>query len=156
MRAGDKIVASQLAGDFTLPRDPAKKLVLVAGGIGITPFRSMLKYLIDRNERRDIVVIYSNRLAADIAYQDILDEARQKLGIETVYTLTDRNAAPVDWRGERGYLTEEMLAKRIPDFRERTFYVSGPQTMVAAVQKTLAAARLAPSQIKKDFFPGFA
>ena len=54
-------MASQLAGDFILPEDKNKKLVFIAGGIGVTPFRSMIKYLIDKNEKRDIIIFYSNR-----------------------------------------------------------------------------------------------
>ena len=54
------------AGDFTLPGDQSRKLAFIAGGIGITPFRSMLKYLIDTKQRRDIVVLYANRRPQDI------------------------------------------------------------------------------------------
>ncbi|TGV95790.1 FAD-dependent oxidoreductase, partial [Mesorhizobium sp. M2E.F.Ca.ET.154.01.1.1] len=57
MRPGGTIHAAQLAGDFTLPSDPKIKIAFLAGGIGITPFRSMLQYLIDRNESRPIVVL---------------------------------------------------------------------------------------------------
>src|SRR5258708_34079548 len=59
--AGSTIVAGQVAGEFTLPKDPQKKLVFIAGGIGITPFRSMVKYLLDRDEKRAITLFYSNR-----------------------------------------------------------------------------------------------
>ncbi len=59
-RPGDTIHASQLAGSFTLPADPDRKLAFLAGGIGITPFRSMLQYLLDRGEARPIVVLYGN------------------------------------------------------------------------------------------------
>ena len=75
------VVASQLAGDFTLPKDKNKKLIFIAGGIGVTPFRSMIKYLIDNNEKRDIVIFYSNKSFADIAYKEIFDEAAKKLRI---------------------------------------------------------------------------
>ena len=55
--AGDRITAGELAGDFTLPRDPGRPLALIAEGIGITPFRSMVKSLLDRGERCDIVLV---------------------------------------------------------------------------------------------------
>lgn len=150
------IVAGQLAGNFLLPQDKAKKLVFLAGGIGITPFRSMLKYLIDTNEKRDIVVIFSNKYAEDIVYKDILDIAATALGIRTIYTLTDVEKIPATWQGERGRISAEIIAQEIPDWKERIFYLSGPHLMVTGFEKTLHDMGTPSSHIKKDFFPGFA
>ena len=102
------VVAGNLAGDFTLPTDPKTKLVFIAGGIGITPFRSMIKYCIDKKEERPIVLFYANRIISEFAYTDIFDEAK-KMGIKTVYTLTDKNAAPHDWKGRTGRVTPADL-----------------------------------------------
>ncbi len=156
MSPQDELVASQLAGDFVLPSDPQKKLVFIAGGIGITPFRSMLKYLSDRNEKRSVVLFYSNYHVSEIAYADVLNEARQKLGVKTVYTLTDPATVPADWTGRKGFITSEMIESEVPDYRDRTFYVSGPHAMVVSVEKTLASMGVPSHQIKPDFFPGFA
>src|ERR1700731_4179463 len=101
-----KFVGAQIAGDFTLPSDPKQKLVFIAGGIGITPFRSMLKYLLDMGERRDIVLFYVNRTADDIAYKDILSEAQTKLGIKVFCTLTNTKAIPRNWPGLSGRINE--------------------------------------------------
>src|SRR5260370_1410080 len=72
MNGKTQFVAAQIAGDFTLPTDPSQKLVFIAGGIGITPFRSMLKYLLDTHQRRDIVMFYANRRVDEIVYKDVL------------------------------------------------------------------------------------
>jgi glycine betaine catabolism B len=156
MKEGDIIVASQLAGDFTLPKDPNKKLAFIAGGIGITPFRSMIKYLVDRNEKRDVVLFYSNKTAADIAYKQIFDEAERRMGIKTIYNLTDQKNIPAGWSGSTGYIDGRMISEQLPDFKQRTFYLSGPRTMVEAFEKTLSGLGVHHSQIKTDFFPGFA
>jgi ferredoxin-NADP reductase/Na+-translocating ferredoxin:NAD+ oxidoreductase RnfD subunit len=156
MRPGDEILASQLAGEFVLPTDKRAKLVFMAGGIGITPFRSMIKHLLDRDERRPIAVFYSNRTAPEIVYADVLEEARRRLGIETVYTLTDAKGAPPDWRGGIGRVDAEMIAKMVPDYRERTFYLSGPRSLVVGFEEVLGKIGIPKSQIKTDFFPGFA
>ncbi len=153
MRVGDTVFASQLAGDFTLPKDKKKKLVFIAGGIGITPFRSMVKYLLDKNEARSVVLLYSNNHAEEIAYGDIFDEAGRRVGMKTFYTLT--GPAPESWAGERGYVNAAMIARCVPDYRERLFYISGPHAMVAATEAVLKRAGVDASQIKKDFFPGF-
>ena len=95
---GDTIYAAQLAGTFTLPADPRKKLAFLAGGVGITPFRSMLRHLIDRREARPIIVLYGNETRDDIAYRHILDAADRALGIKTVYAVA-QNPAPTTIRG---------------------------------------------------------
>ncbi len=156
LEVGDTIVASQRAGDFTLPAHPEKKLAFIAGGIGVTPFRSMLKYLIDKKEKRDIVVFYANKTVADIAYNDILEAARSQLGIKVVHSLTDVKAAPIDWRGSVGRLDPKIIAKAAPDFAERTFYLSGPHSMIVAFEETLGQMNVKKNRIKKDYFPGFA
>ncbi len=156
MQRQGTIVASQLAGDFTMPDDPKKKLVFVAGGIGVTPFRSMIKYLIDKREKRDVVILYSNQGIDDIAYREVFEQAERELGIRTIYTLTDTQAVPPDWRGYTGYIDVAMIRKEIPDYKERLFYISGPQSIVTALDKVLHDMGLGRSSIHKDFFPGFA
>lgn len=149
------IVGGQLAGDFTLPKDTKQKLAFIAGGIGVTPFRSMLKYLVDTDQRRDIIMIYSNKLADEIVYTDIFDKAQLQLGISTVYTLTDKNAVPHGWNGYVGRVDADMIKQLIPDYRERIFYLSGPKSMVDAFEKTLKGMGVHQNHIKTDFFPGF-
>lgn len=154
MEKGSQVIASQTDGDFILPNDPTKKLVFIAGGIGITPFRSILKYLLDTNQKRDIVLFYTNREAAEVVYTDVLERARQLLGIRVVYTLTE--SAPKGWQGRVGRLDEQILREEILDFRERIFYLSGPRGMVSLFEEILAKMGVKKGQIKTDYFPGFA
>lgn len=156
MIKGDTVIASQLAGEFVLPHDTNKKMAFIAGGIGITPFRSMVQYLIDKGEKRPVTVLYSNRTASEIAYRDVFDRAERELGVKTVYTLTDTKNIPKDWDGHAGHINEAMVAKEIPDYKERTFYISGPRSMVVACEKVLGGMGIKKSRIKTDFFPGFA
>ncbi len=141
MQKGDTIVASQLAGDFYLPKSDDQKLAFLAGGIGVTPFRSMIKYQIDTNEPRDITMIYANNTLEDIAYKELFDEAEQKVGIKTVYPLT--------------FITQDLIKKEIPDYMGRKFYVSGPRVFVTSMEKLLHSMNIPQTHIKKDFFPGF-
>ncbi|MDX8449444.1 FAD-dependent oxidoreductase [Mesorhizobium captivum] len=152
MKPGATIHASQLAGDFTLPSDPSIKIAFLAGGIGITPFRSMLQYLIDREEVRPIVVLYGTESQDDIAYRDILGCARRELGITTFYAVA-KGAV----RGQYpGYIDARLVRLTMPDYLERTFYISGPQAMVKALRQKLLAMGVSRSKIKVDYFPGFA
>ncbi|MCL4505810.1 MAG: RnfABCDGE type electron transport complex subunit D [Chloroflexi bacterium] len=156
MDGATRIAAAQLAGDFTLPRNPRHKCVLIAGGIGITPFRSMIKYLLDRNERRPITLFYAARTINDIVYHDVFNTARLKLGIRTIYTLTDRNRVPTTWKGGVGHISAEIIRSEAPDYQECVFYLSGPNAMVTEFEQTLIEMGVHRRQIKKDFFPGFA
>lgn len=154
LEPGDTIVASQLAGDFVMPKNKNEKLAFIAGGIGVTPFRSMVKYLIDKKEKRDIVVLYCNRTVEDMAYKEIFDQAAKELGIKVVYTITDC-PYPESWKGKCGFIDEAMIRAEVPDFKDRTFYLSGTHGMVVSFSDVLAKMGLKNRQIKKDFFPGF-
>jgi len=155
MRGEKPIVASQKSGDFTLPSDRKRKLAFLAGGIGITPFRSILKYLTDKEEKRDIVVLYSNKYRSEIVYGDILGEAEKKLEAKIIYVLTDKNKIPKNWQGQTGRINADLIEKEIPDYKERYYYLSGPHAMVTAFETVLKTMGIGNRRIKTDFFPGF-
>lgn len=140
MEPGDQIAASHLAGEFTLPRNTNQKLLFVAGGIGITPFRSMLKYLTDTEQTRDIVLIYATASEAEVSYKDVLTAA-QKHGLQLVI-LHDKP-------------TDEVLGAAIPDITERTAYISGPLPMVTFYKTWLRGKGLKRRHIKTDYFSGY-
>jgi ferredoxin-NADP reductase len=154
LQPGDQIVASQLAGGFTLPRNPNRKLVFIAGGIGITPFRSMLGELLARGEARPITILYGNNRIEEIAYADLLKRAREELSIPTHYAVRDGTGAAPDMT--IGFIDAEMIRTRVPDLGERTFYVSGPQAMVSATKDMLLGMGVHRRRIRTDFFPGLA
>lgn len=140
LKPGDNIFASYLAGSFILPDDPSKKLALVAGGVGITPFRSMIKSLVDSREQRDIAVLYSANKPEELAFQDLLAQAKA-VGLKNL------SAA--------GLIDKATILKCLPDYKERTFYVSGPYLFVQSIKKTLNELGVAPAQVKTDYFPGY-
>ena len=125
----------------------------MAGGIGITPFRSIIKHLLDTKEKRDIILLYCNKTPADIVYKDVFDQAEKELGIKIIYAV-DSAPASGSWRGEIGMVDENMIKRSVPDFKERTFYLSGSHAMVMAFEDILRKMGVKRRQIKKDFFPG--
>ncbi len=154
MDEDSEIVAAQLAGDFTLPEDPRQRLVFIAGGIGITPFRSMIQYLLDTRQKRPITLIYANRTVSEIVYRDVFERARRELGIKTIYTLTDVERVPSGWQGVIGRVTGPFIMSQVPYYRDCLYYLSGPNAMVTAFEQTLLALRIRRDHIKTDFFPG--
>lgn len=151
-----EIVAAQMAGDFVLPKNKEGGLVFIAGGIGITPFRSMIKYLLDQREKRQITLFYSNKKVSDIAYRDVFDKAETELGIKTIYNITDKDEALLGNSMHNGYIDAQTIQKEVPDYTNKIFYISGPHSMVNAFETTLRSMGIPKKHIKIDFFPGFA
>jgi ferredoxin-NADP reductase/Na+-translocating ferredoxin:NAD+ oxidoreductase RnfD subunit len=152
-----QVVAAQVAGDFVLPRNRKRKLVFIAGGIGITPFRSMVKYLVDTHEQRDVILLYAASNMQDIAYMEVFEQARQELGITTTYVLARPDTTQALGAYQRaGYVDGAVIRATIPDYHNRTFYISGSHQMVSAVQDTLGKLEVSKSHIKVDYFPGYA
>jgi len=139
---GYQIAAGQLGGDFTLPKNPEKKLVFIAGGIGVTPFRSMIKYLLDKKEKRDVTLIYCVKTEDEIAYRDIFDLAEREVGLRVIYLVGN-------------FLTDEFIRKEVPGFADSVFYMSGPNVMVENYKDLLRKMGIRRSAIMTDYFPGF-
>ncbi len=116
----------------------------------------MLKYLADVNEARDIILFYSNKNISEVVYTDVFDQAVSKIGLKTVYTLTDTTQIPPGWKGQTGPINSTIIAEEVPDFKERVFYISGPHSMVTTFENVLLGMGVSNNKIKTDFFPGFA
>lgn len=151
MKPGDELVASQLAGDFTLPDDSSRKLLFIAGGIGVTPFRSMAKCLSDRGEQRDIVLLYGVADPAELAYQDVWRQAASH-GLRLVPVL-DTAQAPAGWGGATGRLDADTVKRLVPDIMTRRVYISGPPAMVRGCGKDLRRAGV--RDLITDYFSGY-
>ena len=149
-----ELSVGQLGGDFTLPKDPSKKLAFIAGGIGVTPFRSMVKYLDDTNDRRSVILLYGERTVEDIAYRDVFEDARRNANISTTYVLSSPGSdSPYVTYGR---IDVELIKTSVPDYLDRLFYISGPQSMVIGVKKSLLALGVPRRNIKTDYFFGYA
>ena len=154
LSVGDTISASQLSGDFVLPEDVSRKLAFIAGGIGITPFRSMVTHMLDTADSRVVTLFYAGRTIHDIVYTDVFERAREEVGIETIYTVDDVHAISQGWNGNVGRITGAMIRDAMPDYHERLFYISGSHVLVSGMQKILKELGVARSNIKTDYFPG--
>lgn len=154
LKPGDVIYGSQLAGEFTLPKDTGEKLAFIAGGIGVTPFRSIVKDLLNRQEQRDIVMLYGNNKLDEVAYACLFDEAAQ-IGLKIVHAVNEDAALALDGV-HFGFIDADLIRREVPDFATRTFYISGPRAMVTRFQSVLKELGVPRTRIKTDYFPGFA
>jgi len=153
---GKELVVGQIAGDFSLPKELDHDLVFMAGGIGITPFRSILQYMIETNDKRKVTLFYGCNKMNDIPYKDFLDAAEKKLNLKVVYVVADKESVPADWSGETGFVTAEILKKYVHNFITPIFYISGPGVMVDIFKKMLFGFNVSSKQLRTDYFPGFA
>ncbi len=149
---GAKISAASLSGEFTLPEDMGQKLVFIAGGIGITPFRSIIKNLSDNKEKRDVVLLFSNKSSSDIVYKNIFDQAEKDFRLKTLYMVGEGS---VSGNIRIGRIDENLIKNEIPDYKDRKFYISGPHAMIVSFEDTLKKMGIPRSNIKTDFFPGY-
>lgn len=126
--------------------------VFVAGGIGITPFRSILVDLASRPRAAEITLLYANR-TPDIPFRRVFDDlATRQPALKVAYTVSQPDP---EWRGSVGRIDEGFIREHAPLTRDPLFYVAGPKAMVEATAETLRTIGVAAASIKRDFFPGY-
>jgi ferredoxin-NADP reductase len=150
---GTEVDVEQPKGTFVLPEDSSRPLVFVAGGIGITPFRSMLRYIQDERLPHRVTLIYSNRDRTSAAFLDELEEvARANPNVRLILTMTDDDG----WPGERRRVEASFLADHLgPQPNAATYLVAGPPGMAKAVTAELQRAGVDEELIKTDSFSGY-
>ena len=153
---GSPILLQGPFGNFILHKDAARPAVFIAGGIGITPFRSMIWQATQSQSPHRIFLFYSNRRLEEAAFHEELQEI-EKLNarFKLIATLTQPGETPSEWRGETGYISEPMLRKWLPDLRAPIYYVAGPPPMVTGISCTFSAAGVSDDDIRAEEFAGY-
>lgn len=148
---GSTLSATGYWGDFVLPKNPLIPILYVAGGIGITPFISQLQSIEKLEDTRNIVLVYMVNNPDEIAYKNILIRSGIKVIIVTKEKFKD---LPFNWKQMRNSrISEEIIAKVVPDVAFRYAYVSGPTSFVNTVKRALRS--LNAKRIKTDYFAGY-
>ena len=142
-------------GDLTLD-DAARPAVLIAGGIGITPFMSMLRQAArDRSPHR-LFLVYSNRRPEDSAFlAELQGIERQNKNFRLLATMTDMSKATRMWDGETDFVNADLVKHFVGDLAAPIYYVVGPPAMVSAMQETLRGAGIAQDSIRTEEFYGY-
>ncbi|HSX45867.1 MAG TPA: FAD-dependent oxidoreductase [Candidatus Saccharimonadia bacterium] len=148
LEPGTELDLADPMGDFVLPKLIQTPLVFVAGGIGITPFHSMLEWLSVTKEERPIRLLYGVRVEDEIVFQNTFD----KSGVQPTIVVSEPSAA---WGGERGMLSSELILGLEKPSDDTLVYVSGPEPMVQKLARDLQKAGLQKRQIVSDEFPNY-
>lgn len=152
MREGSAVDVEQPKGSFVLPEDTSQRYAFVAGGIGITPFRSMLRYIADKGLDYDITLVYSNRDVESTAFLDELKELESLVPrCRVIFTMTDDPS----WEGDTRMLDAEVLRDLLGDLESFHFMIAGPPPMAKSVEASLLEAGLSEDQVQSDSFSGY-
>jgi len=143
-------------GTFILDEAEPGPHVFLAGGIGITPFRSMIKYAADKNLNTQIHLIYSNSIPEEIAFRAELDGlAKSWPNLKLDMTVTKPEESKEPWNGLTGRIDENVIQKLVPDINNNIFWVCGPPTMVEAMEQTLGKLNLSSGKVRSEKFTGY-
>src|SRR5262249_54271965 len=143
-------------GSFTLHKNPAKPAVFLAGGIGITPFFSIVQNARRTRLPHQLYLFYSNHGPEDAPFLTTLPGlAEQNPNFHFIPTMTDMAKSKMEWRGERGTIDREMLEHHLPSLQGPIYYIAGPPGMVTAMRQMLTKAGADEDDIRTEEFDGY-
>ena len=151
LKVGDTIEAGGPVGKFTFDGTEADSIVLISGGVGITPMVSISRYLTEESWPGDIFFVYACRTPADYILADAiaaLEHENSKLHV--VITMTRPEGT--NWKGPRGHLTKELLTQNVPELTSRRIHLCGPIPMMDATKALLVELGVPPAQLKTEAF----
>lgn len=153
LNVGDRIKIKGPYGRFLFQEDLSKKAVMIAGGIGITPFRGMIRYVWDKKLPVQIDLIYSNRTPDEIAFYNELENIKKNYSnIHIVYTVTKEDS---DWKGNVGRISEDLIKNNISEINNSVFYICGSPSMVEDMLSLLRKIGIKEENLKYEKFTGY-
>ncbi len=151
MKTGDWARIDGPYGKFTCECE-FEKILFLAGGIGITPFYSIMKFCTDKRLPTSLILFYGCRNEEEIAFKHELDNMEKgNTNLRVIYVL---NEPPPGWTGKTGFVTPDLIKQEAPDFKDRIFYACGPPGMVTAMEKLVASLGLPETQLRLERFVG--
>ena len=154
IKIGTKVKISGPLGSFTLHENNKKPAVFLAGGIGITPFRSMIEFAAQEKLSHKIYLFYSNKTPKSTAFlKDLEDFSKKNKNFKFIPTVTEYEGK--DWKYEFGRCNIEMIKKYVKDIKKPIYYSAGPPGMVAAMKAMLLESGIKEDNIKTEDFVGY-
>jgi ferredoxin-NADP reductase len=143
-------------GSFTLHNNVSKPAVFLAGGIGITPFSSILRHAAMARLPHKLYLFYSNRRPEDAAFMDLLSGLeKQNPNYKFIPSMSEMGKSAQAWNGETGFIDREMLARHLASLQGPIYYIAGPPAMVAAMRQMLSGAGVDEDDIRTEEFAGY-
>ena len=156
MPIGTAVKIEGPSGDLTLPNNSNRAVVLLAGGIGITPFRSMLVRAAKEKLAHRIFLFYSNRRPEDAPFLEELQILeRENSNYKLIASMTEMEKSRRTWSGETGLINQEMLTRHLKGVGTLIYYIAGPPAMVKGLLKMLNKAGVDDDDIRTEEFSGY-
>ena len=156
MAIGTEVNIEGPFGSFKLHRNPEKPAVLLAGGIGITPFFSIVQHAAQDSLPHTLYLFYSNRRPEDAAFLSALrDLTKQNPNFRFIPTMSEMEKSQREWGGENGFINREMLIRHVASLQGPVYYLAGPPAMVGAMRQMLVAAGAEEDDIRTEEFSGY-
>lgn len=156
MMSGTEVTVSDPMGELVLHEDDALPAVILAGGIGITPFRSIVFEAAYRKLPHRLSVLFSNHRPEDAPFLEELEKLQEENPNYRLFpTMTQLDRSNRPWVGERGMIDEAMLRRHVPDLTTPIFYMAGPPRMVKGMHAMLTRAGVAETVIRTEEFDGY-
>jgi ferredoxin-NADP reductase len=151
---GTKFRVSRPRGSFTLHKDPARPAIFLAGGIGITPVRSILDWAAQERMPHHLYLFYSNREAVDAAFLEELEAlTMQHPRFSLIPTITRLTYSA--WRYEVGHINRQLLSRYLTGLDRPIFYIAGPSGMVTAMTGLLRSMDVSDDDIRTEEFGNY-
>lgn len=151
LKVDDPIEVGGPVGRFTFSGTEADSIVLIAGGVGITPMMSIARYLTECSWPGDIFLLYACRAPSDFIYQDEVSTLQQR-NPKLRVAVTMSRAEGTNWKGRRGRLTKELLTETVPNLASRRIHLCGPPSMMDSTKAILIELGVAAEQLKTELF----
>lgn len=153
---GTVVKMDSAMGSFTLHKNSAKSAVFLAGGIGITPFSSIVLQADHDRAPHKLYLFYSNRRPEDAAFLDTLQGLEKtNPNFRLIATMTQMSNSKKKWNGETGRIDKEMLSRYLSELYGPIFYIAGPPAMVTGMRKMLVASGVNEDDIRTEEFAGY-
>ena len=151
LRNDDLIEAGGPVGMFTFTGEEADSIVLISGGVGITPMMSISRYLTENSWPGDIYFIYACRTPEDVIFaKEIVELEKRNPKLDVVIVMS--RADGTDWKGPRGRISAELLTESVPELTSRRIHICGPIPMMDATKALLAELGVPKEQVKTEAF----
>ena len=156
MPLGTVVKMDSAMGSFTLHKNSAKPAVFLAGGIGVTPFSSIVRQADHDRAPHKLYLFYSNRRPEDAPFVEVLQNVEKtNPQFRFIATMTEMRRSKKTWNGETGRIDQEMLSKYLNELRGPIYYVAGPPALVSGMRKMLVASGVDEDDIRSDEFSGY-
>jgi ferredoxin-NADP reductase len=156
MRIGVPVALDTPLGLFTLPKSGTVPLVFLAGGLGVSPFRSMMHYSAEAGTGHRIALLYSSRVPEETVFlDDFRNIAKKDTRMTVAVTITRPEQSGEKWTGLTGRLSAEMVKGQCPDWAEAIYYVSGPPAMVDGIRNVLLGMGIEQQRVRREVWTGY-